>query len=87
MKLVRTLYHSDGNYLECKHCHDLTALWRSTGSQPQKLMEVREDYEIRHSTDAGCCSYALEAKEHELERRDIGRQACGNSQSAGYVAC
>ena len=71
MKLIRTTYHSDGNYLECKHCHDLTELYRNTGEDPQKLMEVREGYEERHSTDAGCCSYALESACHELERKEI----------------
>lgn len=68
MKITRTAYNADYNFLECLHCHNLTELYRNTGTDPQKLLEVREGYERRHSTDSACASYALESAIHDLER-------------------
>ena len=70
MKIARTAYNSRFNYLECLHCGNLTELYRTTGNDPQKLMEVREAYEERHATDSGCCGYALQAAVHDLERKE-----------------
>jgi hypothetical protein len=67
MKITRTTYHSEFNSLECLHCGDQTELYRETGTNPHKLMEARENYEARHSSDAACKQFR-EAAQHEIER-------------------
>lgn len=71
MKFARTVHHFDTNCLECLHCGDLTELYRNTGSDPQKLLEVRESYEARHSSDAACFKYQNDNAPHDMERETI----------------
>lgn len=70
MKILRTKYHAETNSLECPHCGDETELYRNTGSDPEKLMQVREEYELNH-IDAMACKMYQAKVEHELERIEV----------------
>ena len=64
-----TYYDERTNSLECLHCLETVELRRSTYTNPETLMAVREQYEMDH---AKCNQYkdiarANHAREHRTE--------------------
>lgn len=67
--MANTVYRHDLNALECLHCTETVELRRETGSDPELLMQVREQYEMDH---AKCHQYkdirkAQQAREFRTE--------------------
>jgi hypothetical protein len=83
-----TLYSDQWQSLECLHCLDAIELRRSTYTNPEVLMQVREQYEIDHSKcheyrDAAKAQAAREFRKegdrrklHEDRRKALTRPAC-----------
>lgn len=57
MKIRDTVYHADSHSIECLVCGNCIELSESTCSNPEVLLQVREQYEIDH---AGCNDFKAE---------------------------
>jgi hypothetical protein len=70
LMLPNTLYRPENQTLECIHCLEVMAIRERTYINPEKLLELREEFALDHSE---CHKYrdqrrARQAREHRKER-------------------